>query len=160
MTRKRKISFIVLVTALTIAVLVVPVMAAPPLDVHIEDEHTIGTNGSQGFGSFIASGPAVNEGLLCETGDVFDLSVSRSGPPGGAFRILRVRKQFGCGDDSGTFDVKLVVRLDLITHYTTANWKVVGGTGDYVGLHANGQLIGIPIDPGVSITDIYDGRVH
>ena len=155
MTRKIKFSIIVLVTALSIVFLVVPVMAKPPLDVQIVDVHTIG-----GSGTFTASGPAVDSKVLCGFGDVYDLSVKRSGPPGGTFRILRVLKRFECGDGSGTFDVKLVVRLDLTTHETTANWKVVGGTGNYVRLHGNGKLIGIPITPGESITDTYDGKMH
>ena len=56
--------------------------------------------------------------------------------------------------------MKLVVNLDLATHETTAQWKIVGGTGDYVGLHGNGNLIGAPIVPGSSIFDVYDGTIH
>lgn len=155
---KRRFGFSVLVTAL-FALAVVPVMAVQPLDVHIEVETLIG-----GTGSFIATGPAVDAGLMCSTGEVFDLSLSVSGPPGSTtFSILRVLKRFVCNDGSGTFDVRLVVRLDWITHKTTANWIVVGGTGDYIGLHSNGKLIGIPpTDPESEITilDIYDGRMH
>jgi len=150
----RKFKFSVLVTALSIVLTVVPVMAAPPLEVHIEHPY------DPTPGPFTATGPAVDTGVVCPTGDVFDLSFKRSGPPGGTFRILRVLKQFLCDDGSGTFDVKLVVRLDLTTPGTTASWRVVGGTGDYVGLHGNGKLVGIPIVPGSGILDIYDGRMH
>ncbi|MFC2054038.1 hypothetical protein ACFLV7_07040 [Chloroflexota bacterium] len=159
MTRKIKFSFIVLFTALSIVFLVVPVMATPPLppqDVQIVDAHNI----PGGTGEFTASGPAVDEGLMCASGDVADLNIQVVAPPGGTFRILRVLKQFTCDGLSGTFDVKLLVRLDLITHETTANWNVVGGDGDYVGLHGNGKLIGIPIVPGESIIDIYNGKMH
>jgi hypothetical protein len=153
MTRKRKFSFIVLVTALSIVFLVVPVMAAPhPLDVQIVDVHTIGPHGT---GFFTATG-----GGICVLGTVYDSDIKVQNPTGGNFRILRVLKQFTCDDGSGTFDVKLVVRLDLTTHKTTANWNVVGGTGNYVGLRGNGKLIGIPIVAGISITDYYDGRMH
>jgi hypothetical protein len=159
MNRKFKFSFSVLVTALSIALTVVPVMAAPPLDVHIEVPSTIDPTDAD---PFTATGPAVDTGVLCPEGDVFDLSVIVivTGRPGGTFRILRLLKHFVCDDGSGTFDVKLLVRLDLTANHTTANWQVVGGTGDYVGLHGNGKLIGIPTVPGVSVLDIYDGRMH
>ena len=154
MTRKIKFSFIVLVTALSMVFLVVPVMAEPPqppLDVQIVDEHDI----LAGTGVFTVTG-----GGICEYGTVYDSDVKVVNPTGGNFRILRVLKQFTCDDGSGTFDVKLVVRLDLTTHKTTANWNVVGGTVNYVGLQGNGKLIGIPILSGVSITDYYDGKMY
>jgi hypothetical protein len=86
--------------------------------------------------------------------------VKIAGPPNGSFRILHLTKRFSCADSSGTFDIKLVVRLNLTTHETTANWKVSDGTGAYASLHGNGKLIGIPVVPGTSILDIYDGRMH
>ena len=69
-------------------------------------------------------------------------------------------KQFVCDDGSGSFDVSMVVRLDLTTSYTTAQWRIVGGTGDYAYLRGNGSLIGTPIVPGSSIDDVYDGMLY
>ncbi|MFC2108878.1 hypothetical protein ACFLS5_05390 [Candidatus Bipolaricaulota bacterium] len=152
--------FSVLVVAFSIALAVVPVMAAPPLNVHIEVPTIIEALPDPTSDNFTATGPAVDAGLMCSTGEVFNLSIIVSGPPGGTFSILRVLKHFVCDDGSGTFDVKMVVRLDLTTNETIAHWRVVGGTGAYVGLHGNGKLIGIPIAPGSSILDIYDGRMH
>lgn len=68
--------------------------------------------------------------------------------------------RFTCDDGSGTFDVSMVVKLDLITHEITANWNIAGGSGHYAGFHGNGKLIGIPIVPGISILDIYEWKLH
>jgi hypothetical protein len=155
MSRRFMIS--VLAVALSIVLPVFPVMAAPPLAVHIEVPSTIDPSDSD---PFAATGPAVDTGVLCPTGDVYDLGGMVVDPPGGEILILRLLKQFVCEDGSGTFDVKLVVHLDLTTGRTTASWHVDGGTGDYVGLHGNGTLIGIPIVPGQTILDTYDGSMH
>ena len=130
--------------------------AAPPLKVHIEVDEIVATSGEP----FLASGPAVLAGLVCPSGTVDDLSGTVSGSPGGAFSILHVLKRFNCDDASGTFDVALTVKLNNSTHFTTASWRIVAGTGNYVGLHANGSLAGTPIVPAVSIHDVYDGKVH
>jgi hypothetical protein len=103
----------------------------------------------------------VSAGALCPAGISTDLSVVVvSEPPGGATRILKVIKRFACEDGSGTFDVALLVNLDLTTHETTARWRIVEGTGDYAGLHGGGTLVGTPIVPGASIFDVYDGRIN
>ncbi|MAU11746.1 MAG: hypothetical protein CL607_18115 [Anaerolineaceae bacterium] len=149
-------TMLVLIAILSILFVVPTALASPPLDVHIEVLATI----DPAPDAFVASGPAVDVGLLCSTGYQYELSVETSGPPAGDFFMLKVVKQFVCDDGSGTFDLKLVVRLDLIDSSTTAHWNVLAGTGAYAGLHGNGDLVGIPLDPGVSIVDLYDGRIH
>jgi hypothetical protein len=62
-------------------------------------------------------------------------------------------------DESGTFDVDMVVRLDVASGTTTANWKVVGGTGAYSSLKGYGKLVGVLVVPGVSITDTNDRKI-
>ena len=158
MNRNFKSSFgvLILVSILSIVLPIPAVMAAAPLDVHIEVLATIDPTPDP----FTATGSAVDAGLLCATGYQDELSFNVSGPPGGNFRILRVVKRFVCDDGSGTFDLRLVARLDFINHNTTGHWNVIGGTGDYARLHGNGKLIGIPIEPGSSILDVYDGRMH
>jgi hypothetical protein len=157
MNRKSKFSILVTALSLSIVLIVTPVVAAPPLTVHIEVPATINPDPDP----FVATGPAVDAGALCPTGVSTDLSVVIvSNPPGNTIRILKVLKQFVCDDGSGTFDVNLVVNLDLMTHETTAHWRIVGGSGDYVGLQGNGNLIGTPIVPGSSIYDVYDGTIH
>jgi hypothetical protein len=154
--RFRTTTLSILIALVLLAVTVSAAFAAPPLNLHIEVDEFIGTSGE----AFLASGPAVATGVVCASGTVDDLSVTVSGPPGGAFAILHVLKRFTCADLSGTFDVRMVVRLNLVTSETTARWKVVGGTGAYGGLHGKGSLVGTPIVPGLSIQDVYDGKVH
>lgn len=153
----RKLTLAVLIALLMLGIVVVPAMAIKPLDVQIDvPENSVGPTPD----NFVASGPAVVGGILCPSGTVIDLNVWTSGPPAGNFRILHVTKQFTCGDGTGTFDVDLVVRLDLATDETTANWKVVGGTEDYSKLKGNGKLIGTPGGSGAIIDDEYVGKLH
>jgi hypothetical protein len=156
---KNKIRNSTLSFLLALALLVVPMSnaaAAPPLGVHIEVDEIIGGSGEL----FLASGSAVDAGVLCPFGKVNELSTEVSSP-GGGFTNLRVLKEFICGDDnSNTFFVRMNVRLNNTTGETTARWRFAGGTGAYTSLHGNGSLVGTPIVPGVSIHDVYDGVVH
>ena len=129
------------------------VIAAPPSSLHIVVEETI-VGGSE---AFVASGAAVDNNLVCQYGQVVEIGESSSNNPGGPFKTIWVTKQFDCGD--GTFDVKMVIKLDLDTGNTTANWKITSGTGNYVNLKGSGKLVGTPGDPG-EIIDVYDGKVH
>ena len=155
--RKIKLG-IYLILVFSLAMPVTPAVAAGPKAVHIEAYEEIGDPLFPGPWS--ASGPAVDAGLLCNGGTVIDTSVTTSGPSSGTTRRLRVNKHFTCGDGSGTFDIYLSVKLDLITSYTTANWKIVGGTGAYAGLSGRGKLQGTPVVPGLSINDVYNGKLH
>ena len=148
---KRTFSLLALVFLLAISVS--PVFAAPPLPVHIEVDETFGLNTPE---PFTASGPAVVAGLICATGMVEDVTVT-SNSPSGPFQIIKVLKRFDCGD--GTFDLKMVVKLNLATQNTTARWRILGGTGGYAGLKGHGSLIGITNDPDPGIFDTYDGVV-
>lgn len=148
-------SFTLLLTMLLLSLSVSTVFAGAPLDLHIEAEETLGTSGE----AFFASGGAVDAGLICPTGTVDDESI-KPGGGSGSFVIFQVLKRFNCGDGSGSFDIMLIVKLDLTTNQTTARWNVIGGTGDYSGLHGVGSLVGTPIVPGESIFDVYDGIVN
>jgi hypothetical protein len=149
--KKRTLSLLALVFLLAISVS--PVFAAAPLPVHIEVDETLGIGIPEPFS---ASGPAVVAGLVCASGLVEDVAVT-SNNPSGPFQIIKVLKRFDCGD--GTFDLKMVVKLNLTTHNTTARWHILGGTGGYAGLKGHGSLIGITNDPDPGIYDIYDGVV-
>jgi hypothetical protein len=154
MVKKGSIFTAIIVAVL--AIVVMPVMAAPPLFVHIEALEYVNTSGEV----FEITGSAVESGIVCPVGTTADISIQVAGPPEGAFRNLTILKRFTCDDSSGTFDLMLNVRLDLTTHETIAQWRVVSGTGDYTNLHGRGYLVGIPIDPGVSIFDVYDGTMN
>jgi len=149
--------FIVLAGMFLLAVNVSTVVAAPPAPLHIEVLEWPGDNSPV---PFTATGPAVDIGLVCATGMVVELDIT-SNLPSGPFQILRVLKRFTCDDLSGTFDIKMVVKLDFATNDTAARWQIVGGTGDYANLIGQGSLIGESNLPGeFSILDRYDGKVQ
>ena len=149
---KKKL-FALLTAVLMLAVNVSIVFAAPPKALHIEVLEFIGP----GTETFTATGAAVDDGLVCATGFVSDVGTT-VGNPNGPFQMIWTTKHFDCGD--GTFDMKLIIKLDLATNNTTAKWRVTGGTGAYAGLKGNGTLVGTAVTPGVSIYDVYDGKVH
>ena len=65
-------------------------------------------------------------------------------------------KYFVCAD--GTFDVELRVWL-LDGGNTEGRWKVIGGTGSYVGLIGNGTLTGTYDVTTNTVLDVYTGKV-
>ena len=152
---KNKI-FALLIVLLMLALNVSTVFAARPLAIHIKVLEQLDFSFNE---AFAASGPAVDDGLVCAVGTVEDLG-GKVKDLGGPYKRLWIKKRFHCDDASGTFDVRLVVHLNENTGFTTANWNVVDGTGDYTKLHGNGKLHGTPVVLGVTIQDIYDGKMH
>lgn len=160
----RKVVLIALV--LLLVVTVVPAAAkTKPLGVEIEVTTTI-----PGGGPFIATGPAVDAGVICGSGDVITrFGALRSPPP--PLRTLSILNEFACDDGSGSFFIKVEVKFT--DDGTTGNWVVLDGTsahgeiegdmdgtGAYTELRGRGKLIGFPIVPGVSILDVYSGQLH
>lgn len=133
------------------------VIAAVPLDLHIEVTENIPPDEAV----FVASGTAVESGLICERGMVFtESTIVHGSPEHSGIQILNVDKHFVCDADN-TFDINMKVKLDTITGMTTAHWKITGGTGDYANLKGNGSLIGTPHVPDDDqIDDVYEGKVH
>jgi hypothetical protein len=152
----RPFTLSIFLTFLLLALTASVVVAAPPQDLHIEALEFIGSSGEP----FTASGSAVDSNMVCATGTIDDIEITASGSSSGGFLTLHVLKRFYCDDLSGTFDIRMVVRLDLTTNETTARWRIVDGTGAYAALKGSGSLVGTPVNPGVSILDVYDGRVH
>jgi len=132
--------------------------SSPPAAVQFEVETTFGPDGAPSFGPFTATGPAVDQGLVCPNGDTIDVFGKVSGfqsPKGGL--NFQVVKQFTCGDGSGEFFVKLQVRVDWMGD--NFNWAITGGTGKYEDLHGTGQGIGLNVIPD-GVLDVYTGKVH
>ena len=154
---KRKLIISLFIVSFILGFSSTKVFAAKPLDLHIEVEEVIGNVPAD---PFTASGSAIDYGLVCASGTVQDDYVQINGSLGGSFRTLKVVKHFVCDDGSGFFDIEMQVRLDNSTNETTAHWRIISGTNDYLYLKGTGSLVGIPIVPGTSILDIYDGKVH
>ncbi len=153
---KRRIVLAVLVAALAGFIPTTSVMAAPMRGVHIEFLTPLWIPGPV---PFVASGPAVDAGLLCATGFVStgEVTVSPS-PDGDTFLILSTVKYFVC-DDGGTFDVAVVGTLDLITGTSSGHWKVLRGTGSYANIKGNGKSFGTPSPRDVNVLEFFDGRL-
>ena len=154
----RKLSVLFVVTLiLLLALAVVPAAASsPPSDISFDVPTTIPTEEGPSFGPFTATGPAVDEGVVCPTGNTVDVFGKASGFNSRTGTNLQVVKLFTCDDGSGEFFVKLQVRIDA--KGDNFNWNIIGGTGAYEKLHGTGSGVGLYFPGGV--LDLYEGQVH
>lgn len=156
---RKVLLFVVLMSTLILAT-TLPAAATPPSDVHFEVETVI----DKPFDPvpFTASGPAVDDGLVCETGVVVDHRGQVAGFSPTGFNYLGI-KHFTCDDGSGEFYLNLQGRIDYYRG-VSFNWNVLAGTGDYEKLHGTGSGFGDPglpcDDPDICVLDVYDGRLH
>ena len=139
-TSDRRARALVAVLAATIAVITVvaPVAASAPLQVEIVSHMNFNPDGFN-FGTFDASGAAVDDGTICESGTVDDTGIIFAGFQSERGAQIPVRKTFTCGDGSGTFFVKIQVHLDFESSTESFTWVVLGGTGDYSHLRGSGD---------------------
>jgi len=109
--------------------------SGPPLDVNIVVHTAFLDTGNSG--SFEASGPAVKAGLICPKGIATDIINTQESGDTTAANFL-VHKQFVCDDNSGTFTLKMEMRVVFFTEDNGA-WNVFSGTGAYEKLHGEGM---------------------
>ena len=144
-TRHLAIGFAIAVLASLLG-LTTTVGATPASDVQIE---------VPGFeGPFIATGPAVDDGVVCGSGVVVTTFNRAAGFQSGSAVSLAVGKEFTCDDASGTFSAKLQVRVYFEVG-ATFRWVITGGTGKYADLHGTGSGFVVGGD-----TDVYQGGMH
>jgi hypothetical protein len=99
-------------------------------------------------GSFIASGPAVTEGLMCISGTVENPKPDKFVGNSEIVSNAQVVTVFTCDDggalDGDTFVVKHQLHIDLTVEPVTwtINWVVLRGTGEFAHLHGNGHGTG------------------
>ena len=151
----RKYLFTVAAVAVMVQALAVfPAGATPPADVAFEVETSLLGDPNP----FVASGPAVDSGLVCAAGTVVDAigKVAGSAPNGFNFQGV---KHFICDDGSGEFFVNLQARIDF-RKGTTFEWNVLRGTGDYERLHGAGSGVGLPFCGPDCVLDVYGGGLH
>ena len=96
-------------------------------------------------------------GLLCPKGtavsDPFFQTIGGSQNRGNfTFHLV---KTLTCDDESGTF--KILVDAARTPTGTVGGFAAGRGTGDYVGLHGGGQLVGTGFDGGLD--DLYTGNL-
>jgi hypothetical protein len=155
----KRILIAVVAATLLVAIAAPAGAASPPADVTIEVESSVLGDP----GPFTASGPAVDDGLVCGEGIVVDYSAKVTGFSPTGFNFQGV-KQFTCDDESGQFFVNLHARIDF-RKGTTFQWNVLRGTGlFYENLHGAGDgfgIQGVPCgDPNLCVLDIYSGGFH
>jgi hypothetical protein len=148
----------VLAAALALGVMAGPAAAAaPPKPVTIVSDVTFNPDGPN-FGSFTATGAAVDAGTMCGSGTFVDTGIRFAGFQGRQGEVqLQVFKTFTCDDGSGTFDVKMQIQANFDTGIETFQWVITGGTGDYAALHGSGSGTTVPREGGN--TNTYVGAV-
>ncbi len=150
----RKIQLVLVLTAALIVATALPAGATPGSGVVIEVASSLMGAPSP----FVASGPAVDDGLVCDTGTVVEDSGKVTGNSPNGFNWKGI-KHFTCDDGSGEFFVNLQARIDY-RKGTTFNWNILRGTGDYEDLHGAGSGVGLDICGPDCVSDVYDGRLH
>ena len=155
--RRPLAAFIALGLALTAAA---PVLAAQPAAVHIESPMHF-NQGTFNTGSFEASGPAVDAGLICASGSVVDTRLILAGEESRRKIQIPVRKTFTCDDGSGSLFIKIQVHLDLSTSTEGFSWVVQGGTGEYASVRGSGSgsTVSDGSEPQTGNINTYDGAL-
>ena len=158
---RKSIRLAAVTAALFLVLPVATVQATPPAGVQFVVPTAFGP-GDTGptFGPFTATGPAVDSGLVCGSGDTVDVFAKVTGATASGVNF-QVVKEFTCDDGSGVFYVKLQVRINR--NGDNFSWTVVGGTEAYARLRGTGSGYGIPIfddEIQTGVTDYYDGGLH
>ena len=117
-------------------------------------------------GTFEASGPAVEAGLMCEGGTMVPLMEKYAGKSQ-VVTNLQVIAEFTC-DDGGEFDgdsfiIKQQLHIDLTAEPVswTFSWVIMDGTGAFAKLHGNGDGTGLLLDePPFGPFDLLEGQLH
>ena len=147
---------VVVLAAVLAAFAAAPASAAAPKAVEIVSPMTFAPPGEFNFGTFEASGPAVDDGLICESGDVNDTGIMIAGGQSRAGKIqIPVYKTFTCPD--GELFIRIQVHLDLETFTETFSWVVLGGTGAYADVRGSGRGFSFSQNPDVGNVNVYSG---
>lgn len=139
---------------------VAPAAAAAPSAVHIVSPMHFNQDAFN-TGTFVATGPAVDDGTLCASGRVEDTGILFAGGQSNRKLQIPVRKDFICADGSGTFFVKIQVHLEFETSTEFFSWVVMGGTDGYADLRGSGSgsTVSDGSDPQTGNINTYDGFV-
>jgi hypothetical protein len=132
------------------ALLIAPTAsAAPPVTaITIDVDFTTGE-------TFTATGGVVCDSGVAVTDPVFGAGGGRQGRGVFSFHLI---KTLTCDDGSGSFMIRVNAATAPTSPGTIGGFAVVGGTGDYSGLHGAGSLVGTRLSE-TEILDVYTGRL-
>ena len=139
-----------LVLGTVAALLAAPLVSAAPATTVI----TIDVNFISGE-TFTATG-----GVVCDSGTaVTDLVFGKGGGrQGRGVFTFHLVKTLTCDDQSGSFQILVDAATARTSPGTIGGFVVIGGTGDYSGLHGAGSLLGTSLSE-TEILDVYTGRL-
>lgn len=138
------------ITALAVGIVAALALAAAPASaaggaVRI----TLDVNFGTGVEQFTATG------AFCPAGEA---QSSDEWPTGRGATVFHLTKVFTCSDGTGTLEIRLDAPFIGAREGTTGGWRVIGGTGDYVGATGGGHIAGVGSPTG--IVDTYTGVVR
>jgi len=130
----------ILAASLAVMGMVGPVAAATPQNITLVSSTIFNPDGPN-YGTFVASGDAVDEGLICATGSFVDTFLAFAGYENGKSVQITVGKTYTCPD--GTIFVKMQIHANF-DGTEVFTWVVQGGTGAYADLRGSGQGSTVP----------------
>jgi hypothetical protein len=136
------------------------VAAGPPTSVTIVSPMAFNQEGGFNHGTFTASGPAVDQGVICESGEVDDTRLLFIGWQSDLGAQIPVWKTFTC-ESGDAFFVRIQVHLDFATSTETFSWVIQGGTGGLAGIRGSGSgtTVSDGSDPQTGNINTYTGFV-
>lgn len=151
---RRRVIAAALSAVIALMTVVTTAGAAAPKTVEIV-AHMIKQGPGQGTGTFVATGGAVESGLVCERGTVVGIGGKLVGWQSGQKAQFRSRVELNCADGSGTFVVQREIHI-VFGGDEPFGWVILSGTGDYEALRGSGGGVTTE-NTEMSNTNIYDG---
>ena len=143
-TPTRRAIVAVLAASLAVIAMISPVAAGASQQVTLVST-TIFHQNVPNDGTFVASGPAVDNHVICDTGTFVDTGIKFAGFQSGKAVQITVDKAYSCPD--GSFFVKMQIHANF-DGTEKFSWVITGGTGPYSALHGSGQGTTVPNDDG------------
>jgi len=125
--RRNRPGLVALAAMVALMIVVAPVAARSPQKVTIVSHVTFNPDGPN-YGTFTATGAAVDGGLICPAGTFIDTGIRFAGfqSPRGVVQ-LQVLKDFTCDGGNGTFSIKMQIQADFTTGIESFSWIAWGG---------------------------------
>jgi hypothetical protein len=156
MSRRTHAIVAMLAAILALTAIAGRVGAASPQGVTIVSHVTFNPDGPN-YGDFVATGDAVDSGVICPDGTFVDIGLRFAGYQSDRGIVqLQVVKEFTCNDGTGTFVAKLQIQANFDTGIETFTWVVLGGTGAYGSLRGGGSGSTVPNAP-IGNINTYEG---